>query len=411
MLTADLIRTWKKGPYIGPKYLDASDPTYLDLAHKLITLFAEHKGFTRGELDHALRSHLADSPDYLIHRGLCKLLLDQTEFTIAQKSGLDPKLLREKVFLRAVENAPVVLQPDLLHPVTKRDILEAVALELQSDAETVAAELYADLPQNHRVSTFDPPTPAWLLNRYNVALAQGILYKCVRMRLIAYRNLPARYKQLFKFIKFYQLLHAITGDLEHGYEILLDGPVSMFRQSKKYGIQMALFLPALLLCTKWKMEAEIVDGDQPRYFVLVSGQHPLESHYKDATQYDSLLEEKFAKAFAKLKTDWRMERETEIVNLKDTVFIPDFTFRHKEDGRVGLLEIVGFWRADYLQRKLEKLRRSQLNNLIIAVSGTLNVTDDDFRDIPGSVFFFKTAIDANDVLVRLEQVATARKSF
>jgi predicted nuclease of restriction endonuclease-like RecB superfamily len=266
--------------------------------------------------------------------------------------------------------------------------------------------MYADLPQNHLLSTFEPPTPEWLLNRYNVALAQGILYKCIRMRLIAYRNIPARYKQLFKFIKFYQLLHSITGDLHSGYEILLDGPMSMFRLSKKYGIQMATFLPALLLCTKWKMEAEIVtEGDKKRYFVLSSDKHTLESHYKDATQYDSLLEEKFAKVFKKLKTDWRMERETEIVNLKDTVFIPDFTFKHKEDGRVALFEIVGFWRSDYLKRKLEKLRRAQLHHLIIAVSSTLKVTEDDFQDIPGSVFFFKTSIKAKDVLERLEQVA------
>ncbi len=412
MLTADLIRTWKKGPYIGPKYINVEDEVYLGLAEKLTKLFVEHNGFTRGELQHALRSHMADSPDYQIHRGLSKLLMDRTEFTIPQSSGLDPKVLREKVFSLAVENAPVVLNPDILHPITKHDILHTIALELNSEPEILEAELYADLPQNHRVSTFEPPTPAWLLNRYNVALAQGILYKCVRMRLIAYRNIPARYKQLFKFIKFYQLLHSITGDLNSGYEILLDGPMSMFRLSKKYGLQMSTFLPALLLCTKWKMEAEIVtDGDKPsergktRYFVMSSDKLALESHYKDATQYDSLLEEKFAKAFKKLDSDWRMERETEIVNLKDTVFIPDFTFRHKKDGRVALFEIVGFWRSDYLKRKIDKLQRSDLKHLIVAVSANLKVNEEDFKNVPGPIFFFKTTINPKDVLERLEQVA------
>jgi predicted nuclease of restriction endonuclease-like RecB superfamily len=232
------------------------------------------------------------------------------------------------------------------------------------------------------------------------------------MRLIAYRNIPARYKQLFKFIKFYQLLHSITGDLNSGYEILLDGPMSMFRLSKKYGLQMSTFLPALLLCTKWKMEAEIVtDGEKPnergktRFFVMSSNKHTLESHYKDAAQYDSLLEEKFAKAFKKLKTDWRLERETEIVNLKDTVFIPDFTFRHKDDGRVALFEIVGFWRSDYLKRKIDKLQRAGLEHLIVAVSANLKVNEEDFRDVPGSIFFFKTSINPKEVLKRLEKVA------
>ena len=406
MLTADLIRTWKKGPYIGPKYVDVDDPDYLELARKLIELFVEHKGYTRNELQEALRDLMADSPDYLIHRGLSKLLLDRSEFQISQKSGLDPKRLRERLFTSAVENAPVVLSPDLIHPVTKYDLLRSLALELNTTPETIAAEMYADLPQNHLLSIFEPPTPAWLLNRYNVALAQGILYKCVRMRLIAYRNIPARYKQLFKFIKFYRLLHSITGDLESGYEILLDGPVSLFRLSQKYGLQMALFLPALLLCTKWKMEAEIVTGeDQKRYFVLSSDQQTLESHYKDAAQYDSLLEEKFAQRFKKLKSEWRIERETEIVNLKETVFIPDFTFRHKEDGRVALLEIVGFWRSDYLKRKMEKIRRAGLTNLVVAISNTLKVSEEDVKDLPGSFFFFKTAIDPKEVLTRIETVA------
>ena len=205
MLTADLIRTWKKGPYIGPKYIKVADSSYLELAHKLIELFVEHKGLTRGELKESLKNHLADSPDYLIHRGLSKLLLDRSEFHISQASGLDPKLLRERLFALAVENAPVVMQPDMIHPIGKHDILNVLAAELNTAPETIAAEMYADLPQNHLLSIFEAPEPEWLLHRYNVALAQGILYKCTRMRLIAYRNIPARYKQLFKFIKFYQL--------------------------------------------------------------------------------------------------------------------------------------------------------------------------------------------------------------
>lgn len=406
MLTADLLRTWKKGPYIGPKYISTTDDAYLALAEKLIALFTDHKGHARGELQISLRNHLADSPDYLIHRGFSKLLLDLAEFQIVSKSGLDPKHLRERLFARAAENAPVVLKPDLLHPVTKADILNAIALELHTDPDVIASEMYADLPQNHILSTFEPPTPEWLLNRYNVALAQGILYQCVNMRLIAYKNIPARYKQLFKFIKFHRLMHSITGDLHSGYEIMLDGPLSMFRQSKKYGLQLAAFFPALLLCTKWSMEAEILIGEQDmRYFTLSSDEHSLVSHYKDATQYDSLLEEKFAQQFEKLDSEWRLDRETEIVNLKETVFIPDFTVTHKIDGRIALVEIVGFWRADYLKRKFEKIRRAGLSNLIIAISANLKTSEDDLRDLPGTVLFFKQTLNPKEVLEKVEQIA------
>lgn len=70
------------------------------------------------------------------------------------------------------------------------------------------------------------------------------------MRLSVKRNLPVRTKQLFKFFKFYRLIHTVQGDLDAGYEIHLDGPLSMFRLNQKYSFQMALFLPALLLSTR-----------------------------------------------------------------------------------------------------------------------------------------------------------------
>ncbi len=81
--------------------------------------------------------------------------------------------------------------------------------------------------------------------------------------------------------------------------------------------------------------------------------------------------------------------------------IPDFTFRHP-DGRTALLEIVGFWRPEYLRRKLEKLRQAQRSDLIVAVSRGLNVSEEDFAGLPGGVFFFKSRIQPGEVVALLE---------
>ena len=151
------------------------------------------------------------------------------------------------------------------------------------------------------------------------------------------------------------------------------------------------------------MEAEIALTDGRKGLFVLDENHTLVSHYKDQTVYDSLLEETFAGRFEKAKTDWVLERETEIVNLKDTVFIPDFAFHHP-DGRTALLEIVGFWHPDYLRRKLDKLRRADRRDLVIAVSRDLNVQEGDFKDIPGHVFFFKNRIQPKDVIDRLGQI-------
>lgn len=402
MLTSDLLLVRRRGPYLEPRYVDATAPGIIALAQEMIAIFADHQGKSRGELHSALDLRAAESTDYRIQRGLAKLLEDaRCEFRI--DSIAEPEEIRTRVFALSRENHPIVREPDVLYPVTRDHILDQVALQYQTATETIAHSLYADLPLNHLLNHFDAPDPAWLLNRYNVALAQAMFYRCTRMRLSVHRNLPVRYKQLFKFIKFYRLIHDIRGDRDAGYEIVLDGPISLFRLSQKYGIQMAVFLPALLLCTRWKMEATVRLKDGREGDFVLDHNHALSSHYKDQTAYDSLLEETFAMRFEKAKTDWQLERETELVNLKHTVFIPDFAFRHL-DGRTALLEIVGFWHPDYLRRKLDKLRLAQRKDLVVAVSRDLNVEEKDFEDVPGHVFFFKTRIQPKDVIQRLDQI-------
>ena len=402
MLTSDLLQTRNHGPYIYPRYIKTEAPRFRALTEQLIAIFGDHQGKTRRELSDALNQYAQDSTDYRIQRGLAKLLRDdRCEFS--ERSVAPPAEVRERVFGLARENHPVVLQPDMIHPVSKNDILAEVASEYKTDVEQLAWAVYADLPDNHLLTRFDPPQPEWLLERYNVALAQALLYRCIRMKLSVLRNIPSRYKQLFKFVKFYQLMHTIQGDLDSGYEIVLDGPVSLFRLSQKYGLKLAVFLPALLLCTRWKMEAEIVATDGERRFFPLDESAGLHSHYRDSTVYDSLLERTFAERFGEIESGWEIEREVAIINLKDTVFIPDFAFRHA-DGRTALLEIVGFWRPDYLARKLMKLKRSGRTDMVVAVSADLNVGEEDFKDVPGSVFFFKRRINPQEVLMRLEQV-------
>lgn len=402
MLTSDLLQTRSEGPYLYPRYIKTDAPRFVSMAEELIAIYASAEGKPRRELTEALERYADDSTDYRIQRGLAKLLNDDCcEFT--ERSTAPPPEVRQRLFALARENHPIVLHPDLIHPVTKDELLAEVAREYNTNPDQVAWALYADLNENHILTRFDAPAPEWLLQRYNVALAQALLYRCIHMKLSVFRNIPSRYKQLFKFIKFYQLMHTIQGDLDSGYEVLLDGPVSLFRLSQKYGLQLAVFLPALLLCTRWKMEAEIVMPDGARRFFPLDESAGLVSHYRDSTMYDSLLERTFAERFTEVDSGWQIEREVAIINLKDTVFIPDFAFRHT-DGRTALLEIVGFWRPDYLEKKFKKLRRSGRTDMVVAVSADLNVGEEELQDVPGSVFFFKNRINPKEVIARLEQV-------
>ena len=114
--------------------------------------------------------------------------------------------------------------------------------------------LYADLDREQELRTFEPIEAKALLQRYNVALAQAMLLRASSVTITIAPGDPKRYRQLFRFIKFYGLIHTAKGDRRHGYEVTLDGPMSLFQLTSKYGVKLAEFLPALLLCEGWTLK-------------------------------------------------------------------------------------------------------------------------------------------------------------
>ena len=402
MLTLDLLRYRIKEDEVCPRYVNPQSRKYRAIAKDLIEIYTAHLNKTKGALASALADYEAADTNYLITRGLAKLLEDRSEFTV--QSPVEPEVLREQIFAYASKHHPVVTKGDRLHRHTHPKVLAKIADEFNVSADGVMEGMYADLEENRRLTGFEPPTAEWLLDRYNVALAQAMLYRASEMTIRIYRNIPTKYKLVFQFIKFFKLMHVVDGNNADGYQIILDGPASMFRLSQKYGIQMALFLPALLHCDRWWLDATIVMNKNEHLRFNLTDEFGLQSHYRDPGEFDSELERHFATQFDKIETEWTLERETDIINLKDTVMIPDFAFSHP-DGRRALMEIVGFWTPDYLQKKLWKLKRAAMPNMIAAVSDQLNCSTEDFRDITGEVIFFKTRIKPKDVLEKVEACA------
>jgi len=402
MLTLDLLRYRIKEDEIQARYVNPKSKKYRAIARDLIEIYTAHLNKTKGALASALADYEAADTNYQVKRGFAKLLEDRSEFTV--QSPMEPEVLREKIFAYASKHHPVVTKGDRLHRHTHPKALAKIADELNVSADGVMDGMYADLEENRLLTGFDSPTAEWLLDRYNVALAQAMLYRASEMTIRIYRNIPTKYKLVFQFIKFFKLMHVVDGNNADGYQILLDGPASMFRLSQKYGIQMALFLPALLHCDRWWLDATIVMNKNDHLRFNLTDEFGLQSHYRDPGEFDSELERHFATQFEAIDTEWALERETDIINLKDTVMIPDFAFSHP-DGRRALMEIVGFWTPDYLQKKLWKLKRAAMPNMIMAVSDQLNCSTEDFQDIPGEVLFFKTRIKPKDVLEKVEACA------
>lgn len=390
MLPSELLLSRRQGERLISRTLNAKQQRW---ASEVLALIQAHRGERRGALNGALRALEGDSPDYRIVRGLAHLALAEAQFSLAL-SEPEPEVLRQEVFQRAAEVG--------FGEVQTAQVVAEVAGRYALPPQSLRDALYADLPENHILQTVPSYSPEELIDRYHLAQAQGILYSALEMRITAHRNVPGEYRRLFHRLKFHGLMYAVEGCLEDGYRISVDGPVSLFRQTRKYGINMAAFLPALLQVSRWDLVATLaVKGQELRY--ELGAENQLRSHHAKPKAYDSLLEERFASRFEKLDTPWVLEREVAIIDLKGTVFVPDFALRHP-DGRQVLVEIVGFWHPDYLRRKFAKVRQAALDNLLLAVSDRLNVGSDDLEDIPGPVIFFKGKLEPRAVLDVVERL-------
>jgi predicted nuclease of restriction endonuclease-like RecB superfamily len=406
MLTADLSRRKysQHSDTVAPAWIKSNE-NYLALARQLIQIFQDHLGKRRKELEGTVEHLTAGDTDYKIIWGLAKLLEDECSFVT--EAALEPWRIREALFDWANQRYPIVQRPSLMHSTQAQEIYAAGAQQLRLSLEAVRDGMYGDLEGNQVLAQFATnrrhrvTDPAWLLQRYNLALAQTLLYDASELTIRIYDH----YQTVFGYMKLFRLMHEIHS-LSPGYEVKLTGPASLFHLTRRYGVRMADFLPALVLCDRWEMEAQIVVDEElykQRRFTL-DQDCGLESHYQKRKKFDSELEKTLARKFARSKSPWKLHREAAVVDLGASVMIPDFSLVHP-DGRRALLEIVGFWTPQYLAQKLAKVKQAKLSNLILAVSEQLNCSPEDFKDLTAQVLFFKSGIQISDVVKRAEQCA------
>lgn len=397
MLTADLAQSWQRGASCGPRYIDRRDEGYLTDADALIRIFSEHEGRSRGELAHALEEYVGTGTDYKILRGFIKLLMDRCEFETA--SAVDPVEIRRALFTRARFAHPIASDSE-----AREEVLRELSLELGAAPDILLNGLYADLPENQKLAEFQPLTPDKLLDIYNLAQAQALLYHCVEMHLKVEPLAREDYRELFSAIKAYRLIHTISGDAQRGYQLRLDGPVSMFHRSQKYGVQMAVFLPALLLCKGWEMRAEIASGKPGRgnaFFELSSSQKRLQSDYLEGLADENPVRERFAQKWEKHETEWTLEPSREVIPLGESAFIPDFVLRHP-DGHIFYLEVLGFWTPRHLEKRLKEFAHARLENFVLAAWDELRGSRDPLTKQPAHTIIFKRSLDPVAVELMLD---------
>ena len=423
MLPSDLLILRSRHGSIVPQRL-ALDADTLALAGDLIATFARAVGQRRSVLDETLVALEGEDTAFKVKRGLAHLLAGDDFSTFETVAPLDPPALRRLVFELSATGVPSRGRRDGL----LQSAADALALtqpngKLSTPAE-IADGLFADLPRNAVLTAFTPPTPTALIHRYNLAQTQGVFYRAFDLVITAHRNTPGHYKQLFRYVKLFGLLSGIEGDAEHGFTLRLDGPASLFAPSTRYGLALAKLLPALLQVPKWTLRASLKPPRREREFASarvredaaleeenaaptfeLSAGCGLVSHYAPPREFDSILEEAFAARWAQLDSPWQLEREVDLVPIPGSAIIPDFRLAHP-DGRSVLLEIVGFWRPEYLRKKFASIRRAGRADILLAVSARLNLeaAGVDASDFGARIVWFKGKLDPQAVLAAAEAI-------
>ncbi|MEH2285076.1 MAG: DUF790 family protein [Nostoc sp.] len=404
MLPTDLLMHRQNGEEIIPKRLKIDRGTS-ELAIELINYFQSAVGKTQGVLERQLTDFEGDSTDYRVKRGLA-YILKSSFCTFEVVSPLEPQMLRERVFSLAAKSVSSRESTQ----VTLSKVADELTQELEREVllEQVRNGLYADLSENKILTVFDAPTAPDVLNRYNLSQVQGVFYKASQLVLNAHRNVPGEYKLLFRYLKLFQLMAYIEGDADHGFTITIDGPTSLFNSSTRYGLAIAKLIPALLHVTKWSLSSILQTRDaytdtwKTGRFTLNS-ECGLVSHYPPGKPYDSMLEASFADKWDALKSGWALEREVDLIPIPGSVMIPDFRLVHS-DGRTFLLEIVGYWRPEYLQKKFSQVRRAGRDDLILAISERLNLEKAGVKlnDVPARIVWFKDKLLPKAVLAVMD---------
>jgi uncharacterized protein len=394
-----------------PHRLSRDDERTLAVAGELCDLYAAHVGLPRSRLERELTVReeglgpgLDPRRGFKIVRALSKLLEERASWVAPTEA--DPYTLRTRVFeLAAALPEPPAAEPGLLEVPTRSDVLSQAAAE--TGVGDPAASMYADRQGAQVLGDFDRPSPNELVRRYNVAQVQGVLYAA--RELVVDLGEEADARLVFHYVKLLGLIY----DLEpsaRGHRLRLDGPLSIFGGTRKYGLRLAKFLPGLLMTSPWSLSANVEWKGRDTVLELDSETSGLESHYlgpKDEREADD-VRGAFVRAWerAKNKGGWELETGGDVLPFpeKKAALVPDFTLRHTDTGEAVQLEILGFWSERNLVERVALLREAekQGHRVLVAASERLGTSQEALAGaVEGGVVPFKDRLTAKSVLAAL----------
>ena len=336
-------------------------------------------------------------------------LLDPSQVLFVNSNPID---IRKLIFQESAKNNIAISEE-------KRNmILKEISNKLDKDVKIIEKIMWSDLEENTILEDYYPIDARELLFNYNVSLIQTLLFNCLRIeiKINSAKSVGFLWKDLLRSIKRMGLMYwlEINSDTiensKSNIVCIVEGAMNILKLTEKYGNSIAKLVPLIIKASDWNIKANILrvsgsgnkviynfefsDQSYPNMIsskvlkeiqdnqhnlinlkkslkekrdkILVVGNDILlgknnqflnnKLYYDDIDKpsYDSNIERIFAQKFELFNTGWSIEREPEPLLTKfKTAFILDFILS-KYSAKV-LVEIVGFWTVEYLERKLEKI--------------------------------------------------------
>lgn len=367
MLTKDLLQYKIQKGQIYPQFIEPTDSGLLRIAEQLIAIFETSPNESRATLLESSKHIIDSTPGApIIKRGLEKLLLDRTEFDTAPNEELIA--FRHKLF---TETSRLLSEKQFQdYADYQREVSLIMSDESSTEETGLSAKLYADLPSSQPVLAFNTLSAERLLHRYNAAQVQGLLLHCNTLTLKLADSMTAELRQLFKYLRFNQLLSTIRKEGEL-YEITVDGPLNLFYKTKRYGMNLANFFVAVLHQPKWALTAEIQFRNKRRSRLSLDescGIKPISQQFlayipEDIQLFQTMLQNK--------TEDWQIRPGSQFLPLAgDFYCFPDYQLVHKS-GVETAIELFHPWHQGHLIARLNTLAAQEDVSLILGVSKEL----------------------------------------
>ena len=404
MLPSNLLRAKVSRGRIRPIYASLDLDTRA-LAERITGEFRYGMGKRKGELLERLKEVEDEGYDFKLVRGMSTLLEWRCTFQV--ESALNSREARTAVFEEASRGRASSLAE-------RNRVIETVSGQLGISPEGLERTLFNDLEDELILRDFKPLDPGLLIRYYNLCLTQTLLFKSLRVEFSASGN----WKNIFREVKRLGLIYSVERDDDGaGYRVTLDGPLSLFKMTERYGTSIAKLLPQIIASNSWSIKAEILARSRGRVYsfepdceelkgLITNVEKEVAGHEEQAQAklYDSTVEERFAKSFLSYNSGWVLRREPEPLIAGTHVLIPDFSF--EKYGAKVYLEVVGFWTSEYLKRKISKLSSIANVDLIIAADESLACSKLERLKTKALVIYYKKDVPMKPIIEHLKERET-----